>query len=129
MVSLDVHINAKQDIIDIAKTDSGAASTILAFLQEAKSDLDFVDKLLTYGHGEIGQYDFNAKQWQAAKASTNLWRLRILDTPATTYRVVYGYHWEYKQLVIYAVLKKSDFNYDDLTTNINKRIIADWNAT
>lgn len=128
MISLDVHFNAKQDLVNISQTNPEAASTVLAFLQELKSDPDWLNKLLTYGNNEINEFGFNAKPWQKAKASTNLWRLRILDTPATTYRVVYGYHWQYQQLVVYAVIEKAGFNYDDLTTEINKRIISDWNA-
>jgi mRNA-degrading endonuclease RelE of RelBE toxin-antitoxin system len=129
LITLDVHVNARNDIVSIKLIDPEAASTILVFLQELKSDPDWLDKLLTFGNNEIGEYGINAKQWQATKALTNLWRLRILDTPATTYRVIYGYHWQYQQLVVYAVIEKSKFNYDDLTTDINKRIIADWNAT
>jgi len=128
LISLDVHFNAKQDLVNISQTNPEAASTVLAFLQELKSDPDWLNKLLTYGNNEINEFGFNAKPWQKAKASTNLWRLRILDTPATTYRVVYGYHWQYQQLVVYAVIEKAGFNYDDLTTEINKRIISDWNA-
>lgn len=107
-----------------------AASDILVFLQELKSDQQFVDKLLTVGKNQTTSFEFNVKQWRSAKKVGNLWRLRILDTPATRYRLIYGYRWQpTMQMMIFAVVNKDQYDYDNLKTDINQRIINDWNAS
>ena len=127
--SVDVHNNAKQDIRIVAASDKAAAATILAVLEQLKADpKTTMDKLTTHGDNYVGCYRLSVKRWETASKIGNLWRLRILDTPSTKYRVIYGYHWVTHQLCILAIVEKDNYDYDDLNTTINKRIISDWNA-
>jgi hypothetical protein len=50
----------------------------------------------------------------------------VLDTPATRYRIVFGYHWRIRKIVILAIVHKEDLTYDNLNSEIAKRILADW---
>jgi mRNA-degrading endonuclease RelE of RelBE toxin-antitoxin system len=134
LLSLNVHQHAVDDLMQLLHSNNHkeveAASDILVFLQELKSDQQFVSKLLTVVHNQTKSFDFNVKQWRSAKKLGNLWRLRILDTPATNYRVIYGYHWQPTMtMIIFAVVDKDQYDYDNLKTEINQRIISDWNSS
>lgn len=54
--------------------------------------------------------------------------ISVLDTPATVYRVVYGYHWHTRQVCILAIVHKDEFDYDNLNSSLAQRILADWRA-
>lgn len=125
---IDVSIHAKADLKAISASDKEAAFAVLAALEQIEADPKAIDKLLTWGENQFGNTRVNVKPWQAAKKKGNLWRFRILDTPATVYRIVYGYHYQTRQLCILAIVHKETFNYDDLTSDIAQRILADWNA-
>ena len=125
---IDVNIHAKADLKAISASDRGGAFAVLAALEQIEVDPRAIDKLLTWGENQFGNTRVNVKPWQAAKKRGNLWRFRVLDTPATVYRIVYGYHYQTKQLCILAVVHKEKFNYDDLTSDIARRILADWDA-
>ena len=125
---IDVNAHAVTDLEAISVSDPDAAAAMLIALEQIEADPNAIDKLLTKGDNIFGAAHVNVKAWQAVKKKGNLWRFRILDTPATVYRIVYGYHWQTKQLCILAVVHKEEFNYDDLTSDIARRILADWNA-
>lgn len=125
---IDISIHAKADLKAIGASDKDAAFAVLAALEQIEADPRAIDKLLTWGDNQFGDTRVNVKPWQTAKKKGNLWRFRILDTPATVYRIVYGYHYQTRQLCILAVVHKETFNYDDLTSDIAQRILADWNA-
>ncbi len=60
--------------------------------QEAEADEEIIEKCTTHGDIEIGSNVVNVKGWVEARRSIgNLFRFRILNTPATSYRIVYGY--------------------------------------
>lgn len=125
---IDVNIHAQADLKAISALDKDGAFAVMAALEQIEADPKVIDKLLTRGDNQFGNTLVNVKAWQAAKKKGNLWRFRILDTPATVYRIVYGYHYQTRQLCILAVVHKETFNYDDLTSDIAQRILADWNA-
>lgn len=125
---LDVHSHAEEDLDRLWETDSAAAAAVVVCLEEMRGDPDLLDKLTTRGDNLFGRQSVNVKQWKAPGRTTNLWRFRILDTPATSHRVVYGYNWHTKQLCVLAVVHKDEFDYDDLGSEIGKRIMADWAA-
>lgn len=126
--SLDVHLHAKEDIRQLRETDLQAAAAVLVTLEQIQYDPAAIDKLTTYGNNDVGTVTLNVKRWQRARGSGNLWRFRVLDTPATSYRVVYGYHYQTRQLCVLAVVHKESFDYDNLNSDIARRIIADWRA-
>lgn len=127
--SVIIHDHASDDIRQIYAVDKASAALILVVLEQLKIDpQQSINKLTTRGDNDLGIYRSNVKLWEKVKKFGNLWRFRILDTPATVYRIIYGYHWQTQQLCILAVVNKESYNYDDLTSEINKRIISDWNS-
>ena len=128
-MQVDLHANAVADIRALQRSDVKAAAAVLVALGEIEADPQVIDKLTTHGNNEVGRNRINVKAWQNARSnSQNLWRLRILDTPATSYRVVYGYYLATRQIVVLAVVHKEDMTYDDLTSDLSRRILADWRA-
>lgn len=127
--SVVVHDHAKADILRISVTNKLAAAQILVILEQLKIDpYTTIDKLTTHGNNNIGGFLLNVKAWEATKGIANLWRFRALDTPATGHRIIYGYHWQTQQLCVLAIVDKDNYDYDDLTSEINQRIIADWRS-
>lgn len=126
--SLDIHLNAKADILRIRESDVHAAAAIIATLEQIKADPLLIDKLTTHGDVEFGAVKLGVKRWESARRKGNLWRFRALDTPATSYRVVYGYHMQYRQICVLAVVHKEEFDYDDHDSDIARRVLADWIA-
>lgn len=124
---IDVHEHAADDLRQLRQTTPKAVAAIMATLQQMEVDPRLVDKLTTHGNNEFGDIRVNVKRWQQTKGVTNVWRFRVLDTPATVYRVVYGYHYQTKQLCVLAVVPKEAFDYE-LDSEIGKRILADWNS-
>lgn len=124
---VDVHTNARDDLGRLQDTDPDALAAILAVLGEINADPDNLDKLTTYGNNPFGASRVNVKPWEAARGQGNLWRFRALDTPATNYRIVYGYHYQTRQLCVLAVVHKEEFDYE-LDSEIGTRIMADWRA-
>lgn len=133
--AIDIHANAKSDLHALKEADLAALTDILVLLQEMKSCPNHsIDLMTTRGNNDLNSVEINSKEWIAARKSGNdLWRLRLLEvkenvsSPASKYRIIYGYHYQTRQLCILAVVKRDQYDYDDLTTEINKRIIRDWN--
>jgi hypothetical protein len=128
MIDITIFDGAVRDISVLALWDRRAAATILSVLEQIKADPDVLDKLTTHGDNFIGSVRLGVKRWQAMRNKGNLWRFRIFDTPATSSRVIYGYHWQTRQICIFAVVNKEDFDYDDLDSDIARRISADWKS-
>jgi hypothetical protein len=127
--SVVVHSHAIDDIRLIASSDKKAASAILVALEHLKVDpKTTIDILTTHGSNELANLNLSVKKWQSAKSIGNLWRLRVMDSPATTHRIIYGFHYQTQQLCILAIVNKENYDYDDLTSEINRRIISDWRA-
>ena len=124
---IDVHLHAKEDLERLWLNSRGAAAKVVAVLQEMQADLDLVDKLTQHGDNLVGAALLNVKRWQKAKPVGSLWRFRILNSPATSHRVVYGYHYQTRQLCVLAVVHKDEFDYE-LNSDLSRRILADWSA-
>lgn len=130
---VDLRKNAEEDIRKLRASNMHAAAAVMVALEQIEADPKAIDKLTTHGDDpKVGKDDpvrLGIKRWETAKRhSFPLWRFRIFDTPATVYRVVYGYHWQTKQICILAVVHKEEFDYDNLDTDIAKRILDDWRA-
>lgn len=128
IVRVDVHLHAKQDLLCLKAVDMKAAAAIAIALAQIEADPAFIDKLTTHGNNNFGPISLGVKRWESMKKHGNLWRFRVLDTPATSYRVVYGYQWQTRQLCVLAIIHKEDFDYDDTNSYCAKRIAADWRA-
>lgn len=125
MPHVDVHASAKVDLDDLLLTDSEAWADVVVAIEQVIADPKAIDKLTTKGDIHFGKQRGNVKPWQSMRRTGNLWRLRVLDTAATNYRVVYGYHWQTRHLCILAVVNKEIFNYDP-DSRIGKRVANDW---
>lgn len=123
---VDVHDHAVDDIRTLRAINIRAAAAVLVVLEQIGADPRAIDKLTTHGENLFGTTRLNVKRWQAAKGIGNLWRFRILDTPATTWRIVYGYHWQTRRICVLAVVEKEEFDYDDLASTLSQRIAEDW---
>ena len=121
---VDLHCHAEEDLQHLKQTDPRGVAAVLVALQQIEADPRAGDKLTTYGDNAVGVVRIGVKPWQAAKGN-NLWRFRVFDSPATVYRVVYGYHWQTRQVCVLAVVHKEEFDYE-LDSDIAKRILADW---
>jgi hypothetical protein len=128
IIHIDVHLHAQGDLDSIWESDPEAAATVLAVLEQLEADPRMIDKLTTYGDNSVGATVINVKRWQSMRRKADLWRFRALDTPATSYRVIYGYQWQTQQLCVLAIVHKEKFNYDDLDSHLAFRILADWRA-
>lgn len=126
--SVDVNNHAADDLRSLKKSAPEAAATILIVLEQIQADPKAIDKLTDYGDNKFGDHLLNVKVWETARGAGNLWRFRILDSPATEYRVVYGYQWQTQQLCVLAVVHKLEFDYDNLNTEISRRILNDWRS-
>ena len=126
IMHIDVHQHAKQDLSQLWTDNPKAAASIEVILEQLAADPKVIDKLTTYGDNMVGENLINVKSWQKVRGIADLWRFRILETPATTYRIIYGYHWPTTQLCVFAVVEKEIYDYDNLESSINKRILADW---
>lgn len=129
MPYIEIHENARKDLLEIEKVDIPAAATIAIVLEESQADPRIIDTLTTSGSNNSGSARLGIKRWESMwQRSTDLWRFRVFDTPATKYRVIYGYHWPTRNLCVLAVVHKESFDYDDLNSDIAKRIINDWRS-
>lgn len=124
---VDIHENAIVDLRRLKSVEPRAAATILATLEQIEADPNAIDKLTTHGDNHIGVERLGVKRWQEAKRIGSLWRFRVFDTPATVYRVIYGYHWQTRQICVLAIVHKEEFNYE-LDSTIARRVLSDWRA-
>lgn len=125
--ALDIHDHAVEDIEAILEDDEDAAAAIIAALEAMRDDPQLIDKVTTRGYNHFGDYRTDVKPWQVVRRFANLWRLRLFDTgtAATRYRVIYGYHYQTRQVLVLAIVSKDDFDYE-IDSDIARRILADW---
>lgn len=124
---IDVLPGAERDIEQLEATDPDALAAVLTFLDEAESDSQFEQKLTTVGDVQFEAVRVSIKRWARVQRTSNLLRVRILDTPATVYRVIYGYDWRRRRIGILAIVHKDHCNYDP-QSELSRRILDDWNV-
>lgn len=127
IVHIDIHNSAAADLARLWGLDAAAAAEITVVLEELQSDPTIADQLNRYGDAQIGQHLLNVRRWQAAKPHAPFWRFRVLNTPATRYRVIYSHHLRNRQLCVLAIAHKDDFDYE-LDSDLGKRILSDWRS-
>lgn len=123
---IDVLPGAREDMAALRRSDPDALAVIVAFLQEADADAELIGKCTTHGDSAVGPFKVNVKAWvMARRRDDNLFRFRVLNTPATGYRVVYGYDWRKRRVGILAVVQKEKFDYG-ISGELADRIQSDW---
>jgi hypothetical protein len=118
---------ALDDIRALKGSDPAALAVVMAFMQEAEADSELLTKFTTYGKVKINETTADVKRWVAARGIGNIFRIRILDTPATSYRVIYGYDWRSKKIGLLAVRHKDEITYE-ITGELADRIRDDWRS-
>lgn len=128
-MQIDIHEHGEADLDRLWQTDRRAAAAVVATLEQLAADPRLVDKLTTHGNNQVGLHEINVKRWQRIRAKQgDLWRFRALNTPATSYRVVYGYEIQARRICVLGVVHKDEFNYDDPTNPVAQRIVAVWRS-
>jgi hypothetical protein len=124
---IDLLPGEKADLKALRLSDPDALAAVMAFLQEAEAETndDLIKKCTTHGNVQIGSSRVNVKAWAAARRTDNLFRFRILDTPATVYRIPYGYDWHSRRIGILAIVHKDNFDYA-ISGDLADRIQDDW---
>lgn len=126
---VQLHVDAQADLERLWEQDEEAAATIQVTLEEADVDPRVIDKLTQHGDNELpsGQ-ELNVKRWVKASRALkrDVWRLRVLNSPATSYRIVYGFHIQHRQIYVLGITHKETFEYDDLADNFCARCLAAW---
>jgi mRNA-degrading endonuclease RelE of RelBE toxin-antitoxin system len=126
---VQLHPDAEADLDLLWMHDQEAAADIEVILEEADLDPRVLDKLTQHGNNELPSgKELNVKRWEKASRvlKRDVWRLRVLNSPATSYRIVYGYHIQHRQIYVLGIIHKGSFNYDDLTDNFCSRCLAAW---
>lgn len=123
---IDVLPGAERDIAQLEATDPEALAAVLTFLDEAEADPQLEQKLTTVGDVPFENVRVSIKRWARVQSAGNLLRVRILDTPATVYRVIYGYDWK-RRIGILAIVHKDHCDYDPQSV-LSRRILDDWNV-
>jgi len=118
--------NAIADLRGIRQGDAAAAAAILAVLQQLHADVDLIDKLTARGRLTSGDHVLSNQRWQAIRSRANLWRFRILESPATRYRVFHAYHWRSRRIRVLAIVHRSQLDYDDTESPFTRRMLRDW---
>jgi mRNA-degrading endonuclease RelE of RelBE toxin-antitoxin system len=124
---IDLLPGAVQDIDSLCQSDPDALGTILPFLEEASADPALIDKFTTPGDVVFPHFHTNVKRWAGARRTCNFFRIRVLDSPATSYRVVYGYNWHERRIGVLAIVHKDYFDYG-LQSELAQRIFDDWHT-
>jgi mRNA-degrading endonuclease RelE of RelBE toxin-antitoxin system len=125
--AFDICENAAADLDRLWDSDSKAAAAVVVALDEVLVDPELIKKLTTQGDVDFKTQKLGIKRWREAQRSpNNLWRFRILDTPATSYRVVYGFLWQFRHVCVLAIAHKDQLDYDNLDQDLSERILADW---
>lgn len=124
-MALDYSSGAEADFAKLDLADPEAHDIVLVFLEEADADPKLINRFTTHGDGALGEWRFNIKRWEATRGEANLYRIRVLDSPATDYRVVYGYDWRQRRVCVLAVVHKELFDYEP-SSELGDRILKDW---
>jgi len=106
-----------------------AAATIVALLQEVRTD-PRIQELLTVDHfGEHATESFHVRRWvEQQRKGRNLWRIKIwdLESLGLTYRVVYALDPRFRRYYVLGVVHR-DFDYDE-NDDRTKRMLAAYDS-
>lgn len=124
----DLNESAQADLLKLIDSDPDAAADIIVALEQIEADPLAITKLRMHGISKYSDGLGEVKNWiEASKiSSVGLWRFKALQCVAEKYRIVYGVNVYTKTMCILAIVERGKLNYDDLTTELNQRILADW---
>lgn len=124
---IEVHNDATDDLYNVQKTNPDDFFKLVAFIQQLKADKHLTSKLLENGYGSDWSEPISVKKWISTSKIERipLWRLRSmeLERHGLKYRFIYFYHYPTKKYIIMAIVHRDEFDYDDTSNEIRKRII------
>jgi len=124
LISLFVHDDAKDDLLDLRDREPQAVGRILALLEQLEGDPDLLDRLTQHDYGAYHSADFHVSKWQEQwRKGKNLWRLKVweLDDMGLRYRIVYAFDPRKHNYHILGIAPRA-FDYDP-SHPISQRIL------
>lgn len=127
MYKLSFHSDVKKDLEQIGWSDSLAAARFHAFFTEVKDNpYLLLTSSLQNKDSETNFNDLiNIKRWVSmGNSGKDLRRLRFSDFAYRNpdYRIIFFVSEALKRIIILAILKREEVNYDDLNDPICRRI-------
>ena len=117
---------ANSDLWAMAARSPQAAAAVVALLQELSADSSVLEAVTERGDIGLGSLRISVAPWRAAREQrNNLSRIRILDSPATSFRVIVGFDWRQRRAAVLAVLSKDENTYE-IFSERGRRIVAEW---
>lgn len=129
---IEVHNDATDDLRGIQKANPDDFVKLVVFVQQIKADKHLTSKLLENGYGSDWSEQISVKKWISISKIERipLWRLRSmeLEKHGLKYRFIYFYYYPTRKYIIMAIVRRDEFDYDDTTNEIRKRIINTINS-
>lgn len=114
MLRLLIHIDAEQDLDDLAAAQPKLAGRLVTLLAEIAADAGLLDMLTVHGFGSDEREAFDVSKWQAHwRKGKDIWRLKFweLEHQGLPYRVIYALKRGTGDHHVLAIASR-DFNYD-----------------
>lgn len=129
MFKLIIHTEAATDLEQIKEGgDLASHGVLLAFLQQAKTDLKILDHLQDDFYGEDNTASFSIRKWieQSAKGR-RLWRIKVFSIKGLVvpYRIIYAVYPHKQIYAVLAILSRS-VNYEESHPRV-QQLIATYN--
>lgn len=142
MLRLSIHPHVREDL---KRLTAGAGVLerqvkfrLLSLLDAFRQSPSLQQAMLTQGNFVEGDKAYDTAQWieQKRKTGLSLWRLKQVqhfdfsdETPILArYRIIYKVESLYpndKKIIVLAVVDRREFNYEDGTTELSRRILQD----
>jgi hypothetical protein len=125
---IDLTQGVLEDLRALRRDDPDAFAAVIVFIDEAAVDEALIWQCTDDQDLHLTSTRAGVRRWVAAEHTIgNLFRVRIFDTPATVYRVIYGLDWQAGRIGLLAIAHKDQFNYE-VTGDLADRIHADWHC-
>lgn len=124
--------DVKLDLKTVELNDPKAYPAILALMRQMMADPKLAEHLLNHGHGDKRTAPENAQKWLSEwKRGKDLWRLKFwdLEDQKFLYRFLYVYLVKEARFVVMAIVKREEFDYDDINHPIRLRVYASLQRT
>ena len=110
-MKIEVLSGATSDLWAMAAGSPPAA--VVALLQELSADFSVLEAITERADIWLGRLRISVAPWRAARERrNNLSRIRILDSPATNFRMIVGFDWRQRRAAVLAVLPKDEHTYE-----------------
>lgn len=126
-MKVEICDSASDDIEAIYKEDSDSASIIVSILDEMDNDEELAETLTQHKYRDVQDPAYDVSRFhEFYRKGFNLYRLKCWDYEGSVvpYRVIYAYYRD--SIYVLAVVERGRLNYDDRHSEINQRIVRDY---